>query len=222
MHSFIIISKDPILRKEFIESFCKEKGIGKFDQKLFEPIDASFGVALVRDIRAAAFLKPTQSKEKLLILEDAQKLTTEAQNALLKILEEPPAHTYVILSATTDAYFLPTVLSRCKTIILEEKTNTSSDDDIFQYTSILEKLTSGSVGEKLALAETVAGNKDEISHWLTQMILFLREKMHADLENKVYPKLLKNMQEAHQLFQTTNVSPRIIIEHLVLGFEMQD
>ena len=53
MHSFIIISENSTKRKDYIDAFCREKEISKFDQKLFTPEDASFGVALVRDIRTA-------------------------------------------------------------------------------------------------------------------------------------------------------------------------
>lgn len=218
MHSFIIVSKEVNKRRDYVETFCKEKGIGKFDQKIFTSEDASFGVALVRDLQHAAFLKPSRSEEKALILEDAQKVTTEAQNALLKLLEEPPAHTYVFLSCTTDAYFLPTILSRCKVIVLLDKKTDLSETDVVQYTSILDSLLSDGISEKLYLAEKIAGDKEELSTWFTNMILFLRDKMILDPENRMYPRVLINMQEAHKLFQTTNVAPRAILEHFFLSF----
>ncbi|HYK08388.1 MAG TPA: hypothetical protein VEW42_02725 [Candidatus Eisenbacteria bacterium] len=216
MHSFIIISADENKRKEYIDIFCTQKEIGKFDKKIFTSEDASFGIALVRDVQNAAFLKPSQSKEKALILENAQTITPEAQNALLKLLEEPPNNTYIFLSCTTDAYFLPTILSRCKTIALESKVNTLSEDSIVRYTGILDSLMSGSVSEKLVLAEKLAAKKESLPREITDLLLLLREKMLEDTANRAYPVLIENLQKARSLLETTNVSPRIILEHIFL------
>ena len=64
---------------------------------------------LVGDVQ----IKPYQSKYKIYIVPDAEKMNVQAQNALLKTIEEPPAYA-VILFLTTNAFsFLPTILSRC-------------------------------------------------------------------------------------------------------------
>ena len=57
--------------------------------------------------------KPYQSPNKVAIIDDAEKLTIESQNALLKILEEPPKFTQIILIAKEEYGFLPTITSRC-------------------------------------------------------------------------------------------------------------
>lgn len=70
------------------------------------------GVEDIRDLRDKIKLAPSSSKKKVYILDEAHMLTTEAFNALLKTLEEPPSHALFIL-ATTDAQKLPqTILSR--------------------------------------------------------------------------------------------------------------
>lgn len=66
----------------------------------------------IRDLKRHVFQKPLSLKFKLVIIEEAQRMTIEAQNALLKILEEPPASTLIILEATNKQGLLPTVLSR--------------------------------------------------------------------------------------------------------------
>jgi DNA polymerase-3 subunit gamma/tau len=66
----------------------------------------------VRDLREKVNLAPTQGKYKVYIIDEVHMLTTEAFNALLKTLEEPPAHAVFIL-ATTEAHKLPeTIISR--------------------------------------------------------------------------------------------------------------
>ena len=72
------------------------------------------GVDEVRDIREAIKFLPSEGKYKVYIIDEVHMLTTAAFNALLKTLEEPPAHVIFIL-ATTEIHKIPsTILSRCQ------------------------------------------------------------------------------------------------------------
>jgi DNA polymerase III, subunit gamma and tau len=72
------------------------------------------GIDSIRELREKVMVPPTTGKYKVYILDEAHMLTTEAFNALLKTLEEPPPHAIFVL-ATTDVHkMLPTVLSRCQ------------------------------------------------------------------------------------------------------------
>ncbi|MDF2670522.1 MAG: polymerase [Paenibacillus sp.] len=72
------------------------------------------GVEEIRDIRDKAKYAPTEVRQKVYIIDEVHMLTTEAFNALLKTLEEPPGHVMFIL-ATTEPHRLPaTILSRCQ------------------------------------------------------------------------------------------------------------
>lgn len=71
------------------------------------------GIEEIRDLREKIKLAPVMGKYKVYIIDEVHMLTNEAFNALLKTLEEPPAHAYFIL-ATTEADRIPeTILSRC-------------------------------------------------------------------------------------------------------------
>ena len=72
------------------------------------------GIDSIRELRDKVMMPPTTGKYKVYILDEAHMLTTEAFNALLKTLEEPPPYAIFVL-ATTDVHkMLPTVLSRCQ------------------------------------------------------------------------------------------------------------
>ena len=72
------------------------------------------GVDEIRDLREKANLVPTSAKYKVYIIDEVHMLTTQAFNALLKTLEEPPKHVIFIL-ATTEYYKIPlTITSRCQ------------------------------------------------------------------------------------------------------------
>lgn len=58
-------------------------------------------------------LKPYSSKYKIYIIDEAEKMNQQAQNALLKTIEEPPAYGIILLLTTNAEGFLPTILSRC-------------------------------------------------------------------------------------------------------------
>ena len=74
----------------------------------------SIGVEDIRlQVNADIMVKPYYSNYKIYIIDDADKLTEQAQNALLKTMEEPPEYAIVLLLANNINAILPTVLSRC-------------------------------------------------------------------------------------------------------------
>ncbi len=68
----------------------------------------------IRELIDGIAYAPTQARCKFYILDEAHMLTTEAANALLKTLEEPPAHAYFVLATTEPHNILPTIRSRCQ------------------------------------------------------------------------------------------------------------
>ncbi len=64
-------------------------------------------------------IKPYKGPYKIYIIDEAQKLNVQAQNALLKTIEEPPAYAVILLLTTNAQSFLPTILSRCVTLSLK-------------------------------------------------------------------------------------------------------
>ncbi len=78
----------------------------------------SFHIDAIRDIRKAAYLKPNEARCKVYILADAHEMTDQAQNALLKLIEEPPDNTMLILTCHSSQALLPTILSRVAVIRL--------------------------------------------------------------------------------------------------------
>jgi DNA polymerase-3 subunit delta' len=84
------------------------------DNKTETSIDA------VRDLISRLSLRVPADKSKninrVVLISEADKLTTEAQNALLKVLEEPPAKTSIILTTDSETNLLPTILSRLQKI----------------------------------------------------------------------------------------------------------
>ena len=71
------------------------------------------GVDQIRRMAADAVVLPNESERKVYLIEDADTMNLSAQNAALKLLEEPPAGVYFLLCAANPQQLLPTVRSRC-------------------------------------------------------------------------------------------------------------
>ena len=120
----------------------------------------SIGVEEIRRMRADLQIKPYSSPHKIYLIPDAEKLTVQAQNALLKTLEEPPEYAVIILIANGLVSFLPTVLSRC--VVLQ--TRAVEEAQIAQFlqkekelpkeqAQILARFAGGNPGQALLLTD---------------------------------------------------------------------
>ncbi len=78
--------------------------------------DAKAGIDEIRALQRDLSLKAHSSNYRVAVLPDAERFGGPAQNALLKLLEEPPAQAVIILTAVTPARLLPTTVSRCQQI----------------------------------------------------------------------------------------------------------
>src|ERR671928_718576 len=72
------------------------------------------GIDEIRDLRDKVNLAPAAGRVKVYIIDEVHMLTTEAFNALLKMLEEPPEHVVFVLATTEKHRVLPTIISRCQ------------------------------------------------------------------------------------------------------------
>lgn len=82
--------------------------------------NGTLGVDDIRSIRSDVFIKPNEAKFKIYILKESDKMTVQAQNAILKILEEPPGYAVFILLCSHVSAMLDTVRSRCRIYIDSE------------------------------------------------------------------------------------------------------
>lgn len=110
---------------------------------------------LVKDIS----VRPYGSRYKIYIVEEAERLTIEAQNAMLKTLEEPPAYGLILLLAESSAAFLPTILSRCVKISLQPLDTGLVQKELGRQgidagrAGIAATFAQGSIGQALKLCE---------------------------------------------------------------------
>src|SRR5574341_876247 len=123
LHWFVPVvrpkASDPEKQVEEVETLLAEAMADRRANPLYGPPDgmASHPLASIRLLQRRINLKPYQGARKVVILANAERLVVqegsqEAANALLKVLEEPPADTFLILSAREAQALLPTIRSR--------------------------------------------------------------------------------------------------------------
>ena len=78
----------------------------------------NISVEQIRNMRNEAYIRPQLSDRKVFIIEEADTMNPQSQNAILKVLEEPPGDTVFILNVRSRAALLPTIISRCVTYTL--------------------------------------------------------------------------------------------------------
>ncbi|MCR4695549.1 MAG: DNA polymerase III subunit delta' [Pseudobutyrivibrio sp.] len=121
---------------------------------------ASLSVDIVREqINNNIVIKPYSGKYKVYIVDEAEKMNQQAQNALLKTIEEPPAYAIIILLTTNHNSFLQTILSRCVTIQMKTisdeaiKSHLTQKFQIVDYQSeIVASFAQGNLGKAIELA----------------------------------------------------------------------
>lgn len=110
-------------KKPCMECSQCHKAAEKIHPDIFEYSAAgganSFHVDIIRDVVKDAYVQPNEAEYKVYILGNADCMSVSAQNALLKILEEPPEYVVFILTARSKSMLLETVLSRSVVVTLE-------------------------------------------------------------------------------------------------------
>lgn len=129
------------------------------DQK--EEEQKSIKIDTVRTIIKFAYLAPSFSTKKVIIIDEADKMTIEAQNALLKTLEEPPSSTIIIIVTSKQNLLLPTIVSRCSSVKFLKLSESDVMDILiekgfdFKKAEILSKISQGSVSLAIKYLELI-------------------------------------------------------------------
>jgi DNA polymerase-3 subunit delta' len=209
MQSILIVGNKEEAKNK-AENLAYEFKISKFDKDVIES-EKSLGITDIRLLQKRIFLKPVKSEQKAVIIEAFFGITLDAQNAFLKLLEEPPNNTIIIILTTEIDFILPTVLSRC-TIINLKKTKKIDEKESSENLEIINKLLSGK--STLYFAQEKGKSREEALSFLED--LMITSEKNLEKENR-FSFLLKELQKTHTIIKTTNISPRFALENLFLS-----
>lgn len=208
--------------------------------------ERSISIDSIRQLQEASRLKTPGSAtvRRILVVYGAERMTTEAQNAFLKLLEEPPADTVIILTATNTDSLLTTIVSRVTRILVKHPTQKQVEDYFSAkgYSDIPVRrafyLAEGAVGLMHALLENETEHPLVASVEKAKKLLAMNRKERLNqiealvkdkealplflfaLERVCHAKLIKSIQESDikQTRQATSMLDRILNAESVLRF----
>ncbi len=141
--------------------------------------EKTFRIQVVRDIRSDAYIMPNEAQHKVYILKQADKMNLAAQNALLKIIEEPPSHARFILVCESRAALLETMMSRVTPFNLGADDYEITDEYLQKADELADKLLVALAGvtelEFMRLTAQFEKDKELLSPVLSAMQLILRD-----------------------------------------------
>ena len=188
-HSYLFIGTEAIGKKLIAEEFAKmllavKDTENSPDFSIIEPDGNSIKIEQIREFQKKVSEKPIISNKKVYIINDSDKMTVEAQNCLLKTLEEPPEFVTIILIGSNENSFLSTIKSRCMILHFEK----ISDEQIQKYlqdnhqteinSKIMLEACQGSIGKALEIKD-----KQELYQNTEQVVNSLERKDKIDILN---------------------------------------
>ena len=161
--------------------------IATLDGKKFLSVDQ------IRELRADAFVKPHSALYRAFIIEEAHRMNPQAQNALLKVLEEPPKNVIFILLVPSKTMLLDTIISRCVLLSLSQSTR---DDNEFTDAAnqFIDTLLLGSEYDLLKLLTGFEKNRADMEEFFKVLALCVAERLKS---SSSYARVL------NQLFDDT-------------------
>lgn len=223
----------------FAKKLVDEKKEGSYNPNIFltEPEEGiEIKVGQIRELRSFMNLSAYSAKRKVAIVRDAEKMNKSASNALLKVLEEPPASGVLILTTNNQAVLPATVLSRVQKIrFLSERSIDNLKEKLY---SLQEIIDSEGISDKLNKVEIMAKKEDLpaiLDVWLSYFhdVLYAKSGCGDFIKNDFFIeninsaknkysqddilRILEKILEISNLIKTTNVNARLALENLVLN-----
>lgn len=207
MHAFIITGGSQVLRQQFVSD--KNTILSELIHLTAEK--SSITIKQIQELNGP--LSISARIPRIIWIEEANQITIPAQNALLKMLEEPPVNTTFYLTCNSQTSLLPTIRSRSKIIALDGEL-TQNDPSIL---ADLKNVMSMTPGDRLA--NIVKRDRAESIVWMQQIESALRDKLHEESMTKssysMLSKIATSALSAHLSF-AGNCSVGLVTQHFYL------
>ena len=183
-HAHLIAGEDGIGKSKLANILAKLILNGDLEREYVDIINyksskASFGVDEVRDIIEEVSKKPFEGDRKVIIIHEGNKLTIQAQNALLKTIEEPPIGVHIIILCESLELILDTIKSRCEIYKLKPLTK----NELYEYIKIKGfDYNESDIRSAIAFSEGIPGRIDR----------YFNDENLRELRNKVI-ELIKSL-----------------------------
>ena len=194
------------------------------------PGDTRVRIAQIRALRSALRLRSSEGGRRAAVIADAEWLNQEAQNALLRLLEEPPPATTLVLVAATAAGLLATVRSRCQRVAFprprQSALSADAPEEVREVVSRLERIAGSATPELLDWAEqfrgpraiaaaAVTGLLETASAWLRECVVRAVEK--GDTEVRAPLEAFRTLAICRKALAQRNANPQMVAERALFA-----
>lgn len=216
MHSYLIIGPDEQSRTKEIQARLDHFDISAFDVITMNASQSLIGINDVREFISRLQLLPVQSPMLAGVISDASLLTIEAQQALLKTLEEPPPTVILFLGISQRNMLLSTVLSRLESVVCKEQHTTLPSTRSINE-EIIKSLLSANSGQRLLILSHPCKTKEETRLFLSDAIHILREKLdpHTASNTTQIATILTRLMKLYDINQSS-MNMQLLIESAFL------
>jgi len=174
------------------------------------------GIDEVRQIIHSLRLAHSGPGYRMVLLGDLDYASIPAQNALLKLLEEPPNNTILAATCENLSMVIDTIVSRC--VVIKKIPPARTPVDV-KETKILDDILESSKSQRLVFASKEATSREQAISLLTALTDVLYTRLHDSnrTDHKITADLLNRTQKARSFIEA-NVTPRAVVDVLLLGF----
>jgi DNA polymerase III delta prime subunit len=221
MQTILFISDYENLLQDEVEKIKKKYTVSPFNYFEITP-SPSIGIEEVRKLQQIITLKVYGGGNRLIFIKDIDKATVEAQNALLKIMEEPPPDSLILLSSAFLDKLLPTVVSRCR-IIVKKEHQPPKEATRQKTEEIFKKILRSSPGERILLSQQLITTKIEALTLLDNFLHLLENYLLTDSQNLLSAKETASLITkiiAAKSYLEKNVNYKATVDILFLSFPM--
>lgn len=209
LHSILIANGTQNERLVTLEKMLGTNLYPRPDLLVLEP-NPSITIKQVRSIEFFLSRKPIKQDYNLVVILQADKLTLQAQNAILKTLEEPPSNSKIILLSPTQNDLIGTITSRCQLINLNSNLKLSKATQTEQL-NLFNQIVNSNTAQRITLAFNHAKTKDQALNFLEDQLHFIKDSILT------YPELIRHiLTSINQL--KANVNPKFVLEVLFFSY----
>lgn len=186
-HAYLVVSGNINYAYEQVKDFASEILESKdlqnnVDYKLIiAEDDKNIKVNQIRDMQSDVAVKPIKSSRKVYVILGADKMNEQAQNCILKTLEEPPLYVTIFLITAFPDKLIDTVNSRVKRIKINSENELKVFDKIKYFIDNFDNMPDI---DKLKFSEYFSDNKDEFNDMLKYMIIYYHELVQKILSSE--------------------------------------
>lgn len=186
----------------------------------------TIGIDQVKKLQMEMLFKPLNLEKQVGVISEAHNLTKEAQNALLKTLEEQPEQTIYILTVNNEKSLLPTIRSRCIKIYVRKPSKLKASEKLSRKPEILEQSLHEQFDYAKKITEAEKNESGKIADFMVELFNYYRSEWEISLQK--FPQKSNHIADKLEIVSTAqkrlsaNTNKLFTLENMLLQLHRLD